>query len=478
MFYCQMDLFGPYKLFVPGKERETRNTGRNRAVEGHIMICVCPTTRLINLQLIETGRSGDIISGITRLACEVGVPKRMYIDQSKAEMFALREIEFDFRDFGAEVRRAYGIDFEICPVGGHNAHGQVERVIRSVQESFDEAGFQTRNYTATALQTLAKLVENQYNALPLGYHQHERAGGSPLLKLICPNHLRVGRINSRTLDGPMRLPTDKEEYLGVVRQKYDAWFKIWCDTYVPHLLHQPKWFNSDKDLLVGDLVYFLKKDSKLASKWILGMVEEIDKGRDGVLREVTVKYCNSSEQKLSLTGDSSKDKTLPRYTIRTVRKMVKVFSLDDAHLCDDIKEFEEKMKHMPQSFQDGLQSTQEMAAVVQARDTFARILPAKGKDHKDWCPSTGRKEGQHCCVAHCEWSPHYDGHHTTVWEDCPPPEVISLDCECQTDVREQLGQVPVPHVCPDLLKVEEWDTMANDYWGSTMDVAAILDKKC
>ena len=134
-------------------------------------------------------------------------------------MFALNNIEFDFRDFGAEVRRAYRIEFEICPVGGHNAHGQVERVIRSVQESFDEAGFQTKKYTATALQTLAKLVENQYNALPLGYHQHERAGGSPLLKLICPNHLRVGRINSRTLDGPMRLPTNKEEYLGVVRQK-------------------------------------------------------------------------------------------------------------------------------------------------------------------------------------------------------------------------------------------------------------------
>ena len=63
-------------------------------------------------------------------------------------------------------------------------------------------------------------------------------------------------------------------------------------------------------LVVGDLVYFLKKDSKLASQWILGMVVEVSKGRDGVLREVTVKYCNSSEQRLSLTGESSKDKAL------------------------------------------------------------------------------------------------------------------------------------------------------------------------
>ena len=33
-------------------------------------------------------------------------------------------------------------------------------------------------------------------------------------------------------------------------------------------------------------------------------------------------------------------------------------------------------------------------------------------------------------------------------------------------------------MCPQLLKIEEWDTMANDYWGNTMDVATILDKEC
>ena len=56
-----------------------------------------------------------------------------------------------------------------------------------------------------------------------------------------------------------------------------------------------------------------------------------------------------------------------------------MFYLDNSHLCDDINEFEEKMKHMPQSFQDGLQNAQEMAAIVKARNEFERVLPAKGK---------------------------------------------------------------------------------------------------
>ena len=84
---------------------------------------------------------------------------------------------------------------------------------------------------------------------------------------------------------------------------------------------QPKWLQSDRDLLPGDLVYFMKKERKLTTKWTIGMVEEVQKGRDGILREVTIKYCNSSKQKLTLEVDSSKDKTLQRYTDRSVRKI-------------------------------------------------------------------------------------------------------------------------------------------------------------
>ena len=82
----------------------------------------------------------------------------------------------------------------------------------------------------------------------------------------------------------------------------------------------------------------------MSNKWLVGMVEEVKKGRDGILREVTVKYCNSTEQKLSLYGDSSEDRTLPRYTSRAVRKIVKIFSLEDACVEKDIKELQAKFR--------------------------------------------------------------------------------------------------------------------------------------
>ena len=54
--------------------------------------------------------------------------------------------------------------------------------------------------------------------------------------------------------------------------------------YVPNLLHQPKWFISDKDLLSGDLVYLNKEEGKLGNMWIVRMVQQSKNGKDGVLK--------------------------------------------------------------------------------------------------------------------------------------------------------------------------------------------------
>ena len=72
------------------------------------------------------------------------------------------------------MERQHGVEFEVCPVAGHNQHGHVDRFIN-------------------------------YNNLPLGYHYHKTAGKNTILKMICTNHLRMGRLKKRALDGPMRL---------------------------------------------------------------------------------------------------------------------------------------------------------------------------------------------------------------------------------------------------------------------------------
>ena len=53
---CQVDLFGPITVVVPGFERETRN---RKVLEAKcwVMTAVCPTTRLVNLQVLESSKA-------------------------------------------------------------------------------------------------------------------------------------------------------------------------------------------------------------------------------------------------------------------------------------------------------------------------------------------------------------------------------------------------------------------------------------
>jgi hypothetical protein len=48
--FCQMDLFGPIKVYVPGKERETRHGKPSQAAKCWIVTFVCHATRLINMR--------------------------------------------------------------------------------------------------------------------------------------------------------------------------------------------------------------------------------------------------------------------------------------------------------------------------------------------------------------------------------------------------------------------------------------------
>ena len=118
---------GPVDVFAPGFERETR--GRKvKQSKCWIMVSVCPTTKLTNLQVVESSSASGIMSGIIRLGCEVGVPSKMFIDQDRASMCGFKNAEFDLRNLQLTLERKYSIDFEVCPVQGHNMHGRLREL--------------------------------------------------------------------------------------------------------------------------------------------------------------------------------------------------------------------------------------------------------------------------------------------------------------------------------------------------------------
>ena len=413
MWAAQLDLFGPCYVYVPGYERETR-ARKALATTVHVMVFACPVTRIVNLQVIEGEDASCILEGVTRLSCEIGVPKYLMIDGDDTIKKALRELQVDIKDLEHQLHTEKGIVFDVCPVSGHNQHGQVERVIRSVQESLKDCGVDKLRLHATGLQTFLKLVENTYNNAPMGYSHGRDADNGAILKTISPNMMRVGRNNERALEGNFRLPVGGSEMVDKVDKLYQSWFKLWKDAVVPKLIRQPKWFKSDKHLQPGDLVYFQKDTSKVSSEWIMGRIDQVIRGRDGLIREATVAYRNHKEN-------------FNRLTNRAVRSLVKLFSIDEDCIQDDLAELQRRIdkmsrKDVPAAAQDqeeqqGVANLQRILQVNMSPQDDEANEPELAPLDQDKVLELDilRRSSccrQCCCYSHCL----LNNHHTLVWK--------------------------------------------------------------
>ena len=388
------DLYGPCHIFVPGHAHKTRHRNVVEA-KCYVFVTVCPVTKMVNLQVIESKSADGVLDGITRLACEVGVPTLMLVDQDSGIMKALREAECDIKNLDLKVHKEKGMRFKTCPVSGHNYHGLVEVKIRTVQECLEECDLSKLKLHATGLQTLLKLVENDMNNLPMGFSYARDADNSPLLKLIFPNMLRIGRMNTRSLDGPIKLPSGPKELMEKVEKAYVLFYKLWNITMVPKLMRMHKWYNGKAVLKVGDIVYFRKVESELSSKWTVGRVTNVVQGKDEIVRRATVQYQNANEDK-------------PRYTDRAVRSFIKLFNIDDVSWQEDMDLVEKLLEETKVIKDDTVRESSRLR--LKAVDGEGGLERKVGVQHKPSAQIAKLKFTKPCniccCLSHCELDPH------------------------------------------------------------------------
>ena len=78
-------------------------------------------------------------------------------------------------------------------------------------------------------------------------------------------------------------------------------------------------------------MYFQKKDGKLEIRWVIGRVDQVVRSeRDGKIRRVIVRYQNEKE-------------SFGRTTDRSVRKLVRLFSIDEHQIQEDLGELQRRI---------------------------------------------------------------------------------------------------------------------------------------
>ena len=88
-------------------------------------------------------------------------------------------------------------------------------------------------------------------------------------------------------------------------------------------MFQPKWFRSDRDLKVGDIVLFLKSEKEFEQLYQYVMVCDLKVSRDLKIRQVEIEYQNVNEG-------------TKRRTTRGVREIVVIHPVDELGLVREL----------------------------------------------------------------------------------------------------------------------------------------------
>ena len=255
-YITQVDLAGPFLSYSSYNKR--------KSIKVWFSVFCCSTTSAIKMKLMEDYSSSAFTQAFIRLACEVGYPKILLPDEGSQLLSSCENIRYSYKDVKHKLYTDVKVEFEPCPVGGHNMHGRVERKIREIKKSI-EKNFQNQKLSILQWETVGSQISNCIKDMPLALNH---VGDFEISDLLTPNRLMLGRNNNRSPDAPLYVTSTPDKFIQSNEEIFTTWFESWLLCHLPNLMQRPKWFKSNHDIQIGDIVLFLKRESKHIVKFV------------------------------------------------------------------------------------------------------------------------------------------------------------------------------------------------------------------
>ena len=312
-YNTQVDLCGHFSAYSKHNKRTT--------LKVWLCVFVCSTTGMTSIKVMEGYDATQFLLAFSRFACEAGYPKLLQADSGSQLVNGCENMVINMCDISGKLHREYGIDFKVCPVGGHNFHGRVERKIRTIKETISKTAHDAR-LSVLEWESLSAEIANSVNNLPVAIGNE--TDDLENMDLITPNRLKLGRNNSRSPVGVMDVTDKVDRVLQLHSDIFDSWWESWLTSAVPKLVPQPKWFRNDEHIKEGDIVLFRRSEGGLlAGEYKYGIVDEVHRSGDNHIRSVVIKYKNSTEE-------------FVRTTFRAVRSLVIIHRIDEINIMGEL----------------------------------------------------------------------------------------------------------------------------------------------
>ena len=317
-YFTQVDLLGPYEATCEHNHRSK--------VKVWGVIFKDPSTAAVFVHAMAKCNTAAFILAYTRFAARFCHPAKLYPDEGSQLLKACKDMEISWIDVSKELNSKFqvGVEFQPCPVGGHNAHGMVERSVQEVKKLFNIV-YSGLKLDILSYETAFSWISSELNNLPIclgsKYESLEH------MDLITPARLIHGRSNKRALSGccTAAMPSRLLEQMDLV---FESWWKSWKDEKLTQFIATPGiWKKTGYQPRVGDIAVFPKEDQeqKLGEPvWRLGRVVELEVSeKDQKVRAVSIEYRNPSEK-------------THRRTRRSARKIAILHKEGDLELVDEL----------------------------------------------------------------------------------------------------------------------------------------------
>lgn len=269
-YHTAVDLFGPLTV------RDTVKKRTHNKAFGIIFNCL--VTRAIYLDLAEGYSTDDFLTAFRRFVAIRGAPKFMYSDKGTQLISASKKLD--------SIGKKEGVTWTFNkPSDAPWYNGASEALIKSVKRGLCIAiGKSVLNFGE--LQSALFGIANLMNERPIGV----KPGFSlELGNYLCPNDLLLGRSSSYCPSGMYDINGDNKRRLEYVQKIVESFWRKWQRDFFPSMLIRQKWHTVRRNVQVDDVV--LVQDSNIVrGAWKLAQVIKADPGRDGVVREVDLRY--------------------------------------------------------------------------------------------------------------------------------------------------------------------------------------------
>ena len=296
--YTGVDFAGPLII------RSAQSSKSNKA---WIALFTCYVTRAVHLDTVQDQSTLTFIRCLKRFIARRGLPRCFISDNGKTFQAASKYLDKVFKDEAAKdhlrgLRISWQFNVPLAPWWG----GAFERMVRSTKRCLRKL-IGRAHFSLDELTTALAEIEAVFNSRPLSY-----VSGDDMEEPITPSHLIVGhRILNLPDDLSFVCDLDDDEFtLNAIQVTHrvkhlnnvlNHFWKRWRKEYLSGLREAHAYVarkhsdHGNPHVTVGDIV-IVSDDSLPRGQWKLGIVQELLKGKDGMVRAATVKIASSDQQ--------------------------------------------------------------------------------------------------------------------------------------------------------------------------------------